>query len=96
MSVCRRAVCVCISHHITSARRHAESGHEVTDRCERLSNSAGGVVYPSCSVVERRGITSRVINPLRAAASQRADTEPHPIWASIDVATAATDVSLDS
>lgn len=36
----------------SSARRHTESGHEVTDRCELLSNSAGGVVYPSCSVVQ--------------------------------------------
>ncbi|KAK2917465.1 hypothetical protein Q8A73_004211 [Channa argus] len=81
------AVYVCISHNMASARRHAESGQEVTDRCELLSNSAGGVVYPSCSVVERRGITSRVINPLRAAASQQADITPHPIWASIDVAT---------
>lgn len=45
-------VFVCVSRNITSARRHAESGHEVTDRCELLSNSAGGVVYPSCSVVE--------------------------------------------
>lgn len=41
-----------VSHNITSARRPAESGHEVTDRCELLSNSAGGVIYPSCGVVE--------------------------------------------
>ncbi|KAL7370009.1 hypothetical protein ABVT39_016067 [Epinephelus coioides] len=49
------AVCagfVCISRNITSARRHTESGHEVTERRELLSNSAGGVIYPSCSVVE--------------------------------------------
>lgn len=45
-------VFVHISQNITSARRPAESGHEVTDRCELLSNSAGGVIYPSCSVVE--------------------------------------------
>ena len=45
-------VYVCVSYNITSARRHAESGHEAMDHCERLSDSAGGVVYPSCSVVE--------------------------------------------
>lgn len=43
---------LCISHNITSARRHAESGHEAKDRCERLSDSAGGVVYPSHSGLE--------------------------------------------
>lgn len=45
-------VCVWLSHNITSARRPAESGHEVTDRCELLSDSTGGVIYPSRSVVE--------------------------------------------
>lgn len=31
-------------------RRHAESGHGATERCELLSDSAGGVVYPSRGV----------------------------------------------
>lgn len=35
----------------------------------------------------KRGITSRVINPLRVAASQQADVELHPITAATEVVT---------
>lgn len=43
----------------------------------------------------KRGITSRVINPLRVAASQQADTELHLILASIEVATVAVPIYFD-
>lgn len=46
-------------------RRHAESGHEATERCELLSDSAGGVVYPP----RRARIGGQVINPVRVAKS---------------------------
>lgn len=41
---------------------------------------------------EKRGITSRVINPLRVAASQQANIELHVIWASLEVATVAVPI----
>lgn len=42
-------MCLCISHNIISARRHAESGHEVMDRCELLSVTAGGCRLPAAA-----------------------------------------------
>lgn len=33
-----------------NTRRHTESGHKATERCELLSDSTGGVVYPPHSV----------------------------------------------
>lgn len=44
----------------------------------------------------KRGFTSRVINPLRVAASQQADIELHPITAAIEVVTVEVTVYCNS
>lgn len=52
----------------------------------------GGCRLPITQRCGKRGITSRVINPLRVAACQQADIELYPILASIEVVTVAVPV----
>lgn len=54
-------MCVCRSHNIISARRHAESGHEVMDRCELLSVAAGGCRLPAAAGESRSEASCHLI-----------------------------------
>lgn len=70
------------SHNITSGGRPPAGGREVLNRCELLSDSAGGLVCPRGSVAESK--TSPVVSLTLYSAPE---PQPHLRLVSLDITT---------